>query len=192
MAFSIKTCLVKKPGKKLVKIIEIKLSQGAKPGHGGILPAIKLTEEIAAIRYVPMGQDVVSPAAHTAFSSPQGLLDFVKQLRGLSGGKPVGFKLCLGQPKEFPGICKAMLESGITPDFITVDGGEGGTGAAPTEMTNAMGTPLRDALIFVNNTLTGVGLRAEIRIIVSGKIFSAFHLLRIIALGTDTVNSAAA
>ena len=174
----------------VVKMIEIKLSQGAKPGHGGILPAVKLTEEIAKIRNVPMGQDVVSPAAHASFDSPQGLLDFVNQLRQLSGGKPVGFKLCIGQQKEFLGICKAMLESGITPDFITVDGGEGGTGAAPTEMTNSVGTPLRDALIFVNSALIGTGLRDKIRIIASGKIFSAFHLLRIIALGADTVNSA--
>lgn len=174
----------------VVKMIEIKLSQGAKPGHGGILPAIKLTEEIAAIRHVPMGKDVISPAAHSTFSSPQGLLDFVKELRELSGGKPVGFKLCIGQLKEFLGICKAMLESGIMPDFITVDGGEGGTGAAPTEMTNSVGTPLRDALIFVNSALIGTGLRDKIRIIASGKIFSAFHLLRIIALGADTVNSA--
>jgi glutamate synthase domain-containing protein 2 len=174
----------------VVKMIEIKLSQGAKPGHGGILPAIKLTEEIAGIRHVPMGQDVVSPAAHSAFSSPQGLLDFVKELRELSGGKPVGFKLCIGQLKEFLGICKAMLDSGVLPDFITVDGGEGGTGAAPTEMTNSVGTPLRDALIFVNSALIGIGLRDRIRIIASGKIFSAFHLLRVIALGADTVNSA--
>ncbi|MBE9539333.1 MAG: FMN-binding glutamate synthase family protein, partial [Proteobacteria bacterium] len=173
-----------------VKMIEIKLSQGAKPGHGGILPAVKLTEEIAAIRHVPMGKDVVSPASHSAFSSPGGLLEFVQELRKLSGGKPVGFKLCIGQPKEFLGICKAMLETGITPDFITVDGGEGGTGAAPTEMTNSVGTPLRDALIFVNNALIGTGLRDKIRIIASGKIFSAFHLLRMIALGADTVNSA--
>ena len=179
-----------KATQNVVKMVEIKLSQGAKPGHGGILPAIKLTEEIAAIRHVPMGKDVISPAAHSAFSSPQGLLDFVKELRELSGGKPVGFKLCVGQPKEFLGICKAMLASGITPDFITVDGGEGGTGAAPTEMTNSVGTPLRDALIFVNNALIGVGLRDKIRIIASGKIFSAFHLLRVIALGADTVNSA--
>ena len=179
-----------KASNDVVKMIEIKLSQGAKPGHGGILPAVKLTEEIAEIRHVPMGHDVVSPAAHTAFSSPQGLLDFVKELRQLSGGKPVGFKLCIGQPKEFLGICKAMLESGITPDFITVDGGEGGTGAAPTEMTNSVGTPLRDALIFVNSALIGIGLRDKIRIIASGKVFSAFHLLRVLALGADTVNSA--
>lgn len=173
-----------------VKMIEIKLSQGAKPGHGGILPAVKLTEEIARIRHVPMGKDVVSPAAHSAFSSPKGLLEFVRDLRQLSGGKPVGFKLCIGKPSEFLGICKAMLETGITPDFITVDGGEGGTGAAPTEMTNSVGTPLRDGLIFVNGALKGIGLRDKVRIIASGKIFSAFHLIRIIALGADTANSA--
>jgi glutamate synthase domain-containing protein 2 len=137
-----------------------------------------------------MGKDVVSPAAHAAFSSPKGLLEFVQELRQLSGGKPVGFKLCVGKPSEFLGICKAMLETGITPDFITVDGGEGGTGAAPTEMINSVGTPLRDGLIFVNGALNGVGLRDKIRIIASGKIFSAFHLIRIIALGADTANSA--
>ncbi len=174
----------------VVKMIEIKLSQGAKPGHGGILPAIKLTEEIAQIRHVPMGQDVISPAAHSAFNSPRGLLEFVDRLRDLSGGKPTGFKLCIGKRDEFLGICKAMLETGILPDFITVDGGEGGTGAAPTEMTNSVGTPLRDALIFVNSALIGIGLRDKIRIIAAGKIFSAFHLLRIIALGADTANSA--
>ncbi len=174
----------------VVKMIEIKLSQGAKPGHGGILPAVKLTEEIAEIRHVPMGEDVVSPAAHSAFNSPRGLLEFVNELRELCGGKPVGFKLCIGKKEEFLGICKAMLKTGITPDFITVDGGEGGTGAAPTEMTNSVGTPLRDALIFVNRALLGIGLRDRIRLIASGKIFSAFHLLRIIALGADTANSA--
>jgi glutamate synthase domain-containing protein 2 len=173
-----------------VKMIEVKLSQGAKPGHGGILPAVKLTEEIAQIRHVPMGKDVISPAAHTAFSTPVGLLEFIAELRDLSGGKPVGFKLCIGKKEDFLGICKAMLETGITPDFITVDGGEGGTGAAPTEMTNSVGTPLRDGLIFVNNALMGVGLRDRVRIIASGKVFSAFHLLRIIALGADTANSA--
>lgn len=176
--------------KEVVKMIEIKLSQGAKPGHGGVLPAAKLTQEIADIRHVPMGKDVISPAAHSAFSTPIGLLEFVAQLRQISGGKPVGFKLCIGRRDEFLAICKAMLESGITPDFITVDGGEGGTGAAPTEMTNSVGTPIRDALIFVNNALTGVGLRPQIRIIASGKMFSAFHVLRIIALGADAVNSA--
>ncbi len=173
-----------------VKMIEIKLSQGAKPGHGGILPAIKLTQEIADIRHVPMGKDVISPPSHSAFNSPKGLLLFVQKLRKLSAGKPIGFKLCIGNRYEFLGICKAMLETGITPDFITVDGGEGGTGAAPTEMTNSVGTPLRDALIFVNSALIGTGLRKPIKIIASGKVFSAFHLLRAIALGADTVNSA--
>ena len=174
----------------VVKMIEVKLSQGAKPGHGGILPAAKLTEEIARIRHVPMGKDVISPAAHTSFSTPKGLLEFVQKLRRLSGGKPVGFKLCVGKKEDFLGICKAMLEIGITPDFITVDGGEGGTGAAPTELTNSVGTPLRDALIFVNQALIGIGLRDRIRVIASGKIFSAFHLLRVVALGADTANSA--
>jgi len=173
-----------------VKMIEIKLSQGAKPGHGGILPAAKLTEEIARIRNVPMGQDVISPPAHTAFSTPTGLLEFVRQLRALSGGKPVGFKLCIGQREQFLGICKAMVATGIKPDFITVDGGEGGTGAAPTEMTNSVGTPLRDALIFVDRALRGTNLRDDIRIIAWGKMFSAFHILRALALGADTVNSA--
>jgi glutamate synthase domain-containing protein 2 len=176
--------------KEVVKMIEIKLSQGAKPGHGGILPAAKLTQEIAIIRHVPMGQDVVSPPSHSAFSTPLELLHFVRELRKLSGGKPVGFKLCIGRRDEFLAICKAMLETGIKPDFITVDGGEGGTGAAPTEMTNSVGTPIRDALIFVNSALIGVGLRDQIRIIASGKMFSAFHILRALALGADTVNSA--
>lgn len=180
----------KNASKDEVKMIEIKLSQGAKPGHGGILPAAKLTEEIARIRHVPMGQDVVSPPSHSAFSTPTELLAFVEKLRDLSGGKPVGFKLCIGRRDEFLAICKAMLLTGKVPDFITVDGGEGGTGAAPTEMTNSVGTPLRDALIFVNQALIGIGLRDQIRLIASGKILSAFHLLRVIALGADTANSA--
>ncbi len=175
---------------EVVKMIEVKLSQGAKPGHGGILPAAKLTEEIAEIRGVPMGSDVVSPPAHSAFSTPLELLDFLDNLRELSGGKPVGIKLCIGRRDEFLAICKAMLQTGQHPDFITVDGGEGGTGAAPTEMTNSVGTPLRDALIFVNQALIGIGFRNKVRIIASGKILSAFHLLRAIALGADTVNSA--
>lgn len=176
--------------KDVVKMIEIKLSQGAKPGHGGILPAAKLTAEIAAIRHVPMGSDVVSPPAHSAFSNPTELMHFIKQLRELSGGKPIGFKLCIGRRDEFLAICKAMITTGITPDFITVDGGEGGTGAAPTEMTNSVGTPLKDALVFVNNALTGFGVRNKIRIIASGKMLSAFHILRAMTLGADTVNSA--
>ncbi|VAW75167.1 Ferredoxin-dependent glutamate synthase [hydrothermal vent metagenome] len=179
-------------GRDVVKMIEIKLSQGAKPGHGGILPAIKLTQEIADIRHVPMGHDVVSPPAHAAFSTPAGLLEFVARLRELSGGKPVGFKLCIGLKTEFLAICKAMLETGITPDFITVDGTEGGTGAAPIELTNSVGTPLRDGLVFVQNALVGTGLRERIRIIASGKVMSAFHMLRLMALGADTINSARA
>lgn len=175
-----------------VKMIEIKLSQGAKPGHGGILPAVKLTSEIAGIRHVPMGQDVISPASHTAFSSPKGLLEFVAQLRKLSNGKPIGFKLCIGKKSEFISICKAMIETGIKPDFITVDGSEGGTGAAPIEMTNSVGMPIRDAVVFVNRALIGMGLREEIKIIASGKVISAFHLLRMLALGADAVNSARA
>ena len=175
-----------------VKMIEIKLSQGAKPGHGGILPAAKLSQEIADIRHVPMGHDVVSPPSHSVFSSPIGLLEFITKLRAYSGGKPVGFKLCIGSKTEFLAICKAMLETGITPDFITVDGAEGGTGAAPVEMTNSIGTPLRDGLNFVNNSLIGIGLRNKIRIIAAGKIASAFHMLRLMALGADTINSARA
>ncbi len=175
-----------------VKMIEIKLSQGAKPGHGGILPAAKLTEEIAAIRHVPMGHDVVSPPAHSAFDSPAGLLEFVVRLRKLSGGKPVGFKLCIGRKSEFLGICKAMLETGNTPDFITIDGSEGGTGAAPIELTNSVGTPLRDGLVFVNRALQGTGLRHRIRLIAAGKAISAFHVIRLLALGADTVNAARA
>jgi len=181
-----------KANQNVVKMIEIKLSQGAKPGHGGILPAAKLTQEIANIRHVPMGHDVVSPPAHTAFSSPVGLLEFVAGLREMSGGKPVGFKLCIGKKSEFLSICKAMLETGITPDFITVDGAEGGTGAAPVELTNSVGTPLRDGLIFVNNALIGTGLRDRMRIIAAGKALSAFHMLRLLALGADTINAARA
>ena len=133
-----------------VKMIEIKLSQGAKPGHGGILPAHKNTPEIAEIRDVQVATDVISPPTHSAFSTPVGLLEFVKTLRELSGGKPVGFKLAIGRKSEFIAVCKAMKQSGITPDFITVDGGEGGTGAAPLEYSNSIGFPLREALAFVD------------------------------------------
>jgi len=173
-----------------VRMIEIKLSQGAKPGHGGILPKSKLTEEIALIRDVPLGHDVVSPAAHTEFSSPQGLLEFVVRLRKLSGGKPVGFKLCVGKREEFLAVCKAMIKTGIKPDFITVDGSEGGTGAAPIELTNSVGMPLRDGLNFVHNALIGCGLREEIKLIASGKIISGFHMVRVMALGADMINAA--
>ena len=186
------TLFTEKATMDAVKMVEIKLSQGAKPGHGGILPAIKLTREIADIRHVPMGQDVVSPPSHTAFNSPTELLHFVDKLRELSQGKPVGFKLCLGVKEEFLAICKAMLETGITPDFITVDGAEGGTGAAPVEFSNAVGTPLREGLVFVHSALIGIGLRDRIRIIASGKAISAFHVLGLLALGADSVNAARA
>lgn len=175
-----------------VKLIELKLSQGAKPGHGGILPARKVTREIAEIRHVAMGQDVLSPPCHNAFDTPEGLCRFIGQLRELSGGKPVGFKLCLGKRREFLAICKAMLTTGIAPDFITIDGGEGGTGAAPLEFSNVLGTPLDEALIFVHNALVGVGLRKQIRIIGSGRVISGFDLAHKIAIGADLCNSARA
>ncbi|AHK80103.1 glutamate synthase [Ectothiorhodospira haloalkaliphila] len=173
-----------------VRMIEIKLSQGAKPGHGGILPAAKNTPEIAAIRDVPVGVEVESPPTHSAFDSPLGLMAFIARLRELSGGKPVGFKLCIGRRSEFVALCKAMLESGTTPDFITVDGGEGGTGAAPLEYTNSVGMPLRDALAFVDDCLTGFGLRSSVTVIASGKILTGFHLVKNLALGADLCNSA--
>ncbi|RZL98271.1 MAG: hypothetical protein EOO88_60830, partial [Pedobacter sp.] len=152
-----------------VKMIEIKLSQGAKPGHGGMLPAKKVTAEVARIRLVPEGKDVLSPPAHSAFNSPIGLLEFVKRLRDLSDGKPVGFKLCIGRKSEFYAICKAMIETGIYPDFITVDGGEGGTGAAPQEFSNSVGMPLREGVAFVYDVLNGFDLKKHIKIIASGK-----------------------
>lgn len=173
-----------------VRMIEIKLSQGAKPGGGGILPASKLTRELAAAREVPMGRDVLSPAAHSAFRTPIEMLEFLARLRSLSGGKPVGLKLCLGRRVEFMAAAKAMLETGILPDFITIDGSEGGTGAAPLELSNAVGVPLRNAIVFVHNTLTGAGLRDRIRLIASGKVISAFDIARNLALGADLCNSA--
>jgi glutamate synthase domain-containing protein 2 len=175
-----------------VKMIELKLSQGAKPSHGGILPAAKVTAEIAAIRGVAMGKDVVSPPAHTEFSTPIGLLEFVARLRELSGGKPVGFKLCIGKRREFIAIAKAMVKTGITPDFITVDGGEGGTGAAPLEFSNSVGYPLREGLVFLHNVLVGMGVRKHIRVIASGKVATGFDLVTKFALGADTCNSARA
>ncbi len=177
---------------KQVKMVEVKLSQGAKPGHGGILPATKVNPEIAAIRNVPLGKDVISPPGHTAFSTPKGLLEFVQQLRDLTGGKPIGFKLCVGKRREFLAICKAMVETGILPDFITVDGGEGGTGAAPLEFSNRVGTPLVEGLIFVHNALVGFGVRKDITVIVSGKVSSGFHMLKRLALGADVCLSARA
>nr|WP_052026123.1 FMN-binding glutamate synthase family protein [Oceaniovalibus guishaninsula] len=173
-----------------IKMIEIKLSQGAKPGHGGMLPAAKITREIAEARGVPMGQDCVSPAGHSAFSTPIELCRFIAQLRELSGGKPVGFKLCIGHRREFMCIVKAMLETGIAPDFIVVDGTEGGTGAAPLEFANHVGMPLTEGLTFVNNTLRGAGLRDRIRIGAAGKLIHAFDIARALALGADWCNSA--
>lgn len=178
--------------RKEVKMIEIKLSQGAKPSHGGILPAAKLTAEIAKARKVPMGKDVQSPIAHSAFDSPEGLLYFVKKLRELSQGKPIGFKLCLGRREEFLAICKAMLKTNILPDFITVDGAEGGTGAAPVEYADFIGTPLEAGLIFVHNALVGINVRDKIRLICSGKVTNGFDLVTNLALGADMCNSARA
>jgi glutamate synthase domain-containing protein 2 len=173
-----------------VKMIELKLSQGAKPGHGGILPAAKLTPEIAAMRRVPMGHDVLSPPAHSSFSTPIGLLEFIAKMRELSGGKPVGFKLCVGKRREFLAVCKAMIQTGITPDFITIDGGEGGTGAAPLEFSNHVGAPLFEGLIFAHNALVGYSVRSQIRVIASGKVSSGFGLLKRLALGADACYSA--
>jgi glutamate synthase domain-containing protein 2 len=173
-----------------IKMIEIKLSQGAKPGHGGILPGAKVTPEIAAARGVVAWQDCNSPAKHSAFETPIELMQFVARLRRLSGGKPVGFKLCVGHPWEWFAIAKAMLKTGITPDFIVVDGAEGGTGAAPIEFVDHVGTPLREGLRLVHNTLVGIGLRDKIKLGASGKIISAFDIARTMALGADWCNSA--
>lgn len=173
-----------------VKMIEVKLSQGAKPGHGGVLPAAKITPEISDARGVPMGRDCISPPAHNAFDTPIAFMHFLQQLREASGGKPVGFKLCIGHRWEFMAVVKAMLETGIRPDFIVVDGKEGGTGAAPLEFANHIGTPLAEGLTFVRNTLLGAGLRDEIRIAASGKMITAFDLVWASALGADWVNSA--
>ena len=173
-----------------VKMIEIKLSQGAKPGHGGILPASKVTPEIAEARGIPVWRECDSPSRHSAFDTPIELLEFVQKLRELSGGKPVGFKLCIGHPWEWFAIAKAMLKTGITPDFIVVDGAEGGTGAAPIEFVNHVGTPLREGLRLVHSTLVGIGLREQIKLGASGKIISAFDMARTMALGADWCNSA--
>jgi glutamate synthase domain-containing protein 2 len=173
-----------------VKMIEIKLSQGAKPGHGGILPGAKVTAEIAQTRGVPLGVDCISPPRHSAFSTPRQMMDFVARLRELSGGKPVGFKLCLGHPWELMGIVKAMLETGVRPDFIVVDGAEGGTGAAPLEFSDHIGAPMREGLLFVHNTLVGAGLRQQIRIGAAGRIVSAYDIASVLAIGADWANAA--
>ncbi len=173
-----------------VKMIELKLSQGAKPGHGGVLPGPKVTAEIAAARGVPEGRDCVSPSRHSAFDSPVGMMRFIERLRTLSGGKPTGFKLCIGHPWEWFAIAKAMLETGITPDFIVVDGGEGGTGASPLEFTDHVGAPLQEGLLLVHNTLVGLNLRSQIKLGCAGKVISAFDIARMLALGADWCNSA--
>ncbi len=173
-----------------VKMIELKLSQGAKPGHGGLLPGAKVTAEIAAARGVAEGEDCVSPAAHSAFATPLEMMAFIAQLRELSGGKPVGFKLCIGHPWEWFAIVKAMLATDIVPDFIVVDGAEGGTGAAPVEFTDHVGAPLQEGLLLVHNTLKGAGLRDRVRIGCAGKVVSAFDIARMMALGADWCNSA--
>ena len=172
-----------------VKMIEIKLSQGAKPGHGGVLPAPKVTPEIAAARGVPIGVDCISPSSHSAFSTPTEMMHFVARLRELSGGKPTGFKFCLGHPWEWFGIVKAMQATGITPDFIVVDGAEGGTGAAPVEFSDHVGAPLQEGLLLVHNTLLGVNLRHRIKLGCAGKVITAFDLARMMALGADWCNA---
>lgn len=173
-----------------VKMVELKLSQGAKPGHGGVLPAAKVSQEISITRGVPMGQDCISPSYHSAFATPVEMMKFVAEMRRLSGGKPAGFKLCVGHRWEFLGICKAMVETGIYPDFIVVDGKEGGTGAAPLEFLDHIGTPLREGLDFVHNALIGIGARDKVKVGASGKIASAFDVARAMALGADWCNAA--
>ncbi len=171
-------------------MIELKLSQGAKPGQGGVLPAAKISAEIAEARDIPMGVDCVSPASHSAFTTPIEMMEFIRHLRDLAKGKPVGFKLCIGHRREFMCILRAMLETGITPDFIVVDGNEGGTGAAPLEFANHMGMPLVEGLTFAHNALRGVGLREKVRIGASGKLIHSFDIAKALALGADWANSA--
>ena len=173
-----------------VKMIELKLSQGAKPGHGGVLPGAKVTPEIAAARGVPVGVDCISPARHSAFATPVEMLTFIERLRTLSGGKPTGFKLCIGHPWEWFALAKAMLETRLLPDFIVIDGAEGGTGAAPLEFTDHVGAPLQEGLLLVHNTLVGLNLRHRVRIGCAGKVISAFDVARMTALGADWCNSA--
>lgn len=173
-----------------IKMVELKISQGAKPGHGGVLPAAKVSEEISKIRGVAMGEDCISPASHRAFSTPVGMMQFIGEMRKLSGGKPTGFKLCIGHPWEFLAICKAMIETGIYPDFIVVDGNEGGTGAAPLEFMDHLGMPMREGVSFVHNALIGINARDRIKIGASGKIATAFDMARAMSIGADYCNSA--
>lgn len=173
-----------------VKMVELKLSQGAKPGHGGILPANKVTSEIAAARGIPLGIECQSPPGHQTFSTPIGLLEYIAELRALSGGKPVGFKLCVGEPLEFLSICRAMHKTGLLPDFITVDGGEGGTGAAPIEFSDHIGMPVLEALVVVHNALRGIGVREKIRVFAAGKLVTSIDIATALALGADGINTA--
>ena len=173
-----------------IKMVELKISQGAKPGHGGVLPAAKVSEEISKIRGVPMGEDCISPARHSAFSTPIEMMQFIAKMRKLSGGKPAGFKICVGHPWEFLGMCKAMLETGIYPDFIVIDGNEGGTGAAPLEFMDHLGMPMREGLNFAHNALIGIKARDRIKIGAAGKIATAFDMARAMAIGADWCNSA--
>ena len=173
-----------------VKMVELKLSQGAKPGHGGVLPGPKVSEEIALTRGVPMGQDCISPSRHSAFSTPIEMMQFIGEMRRLSGGKPAGFKLCIGHEWEFLAICKAMLETNIYPDFIVVDGKEGGTGAAPLEFLDHIGKPMHQGLYFVHNALIGIGARNRVKVGAAGKIITAFDIVRAMALGADWCNAA--
>jgi glutamate synthase domain-containing protein 2 len=177
-------------GEDQIKMVELKISQGAKPGHGGVLPAAKVSEEISKIRGVEMGEDCISPASHRAFSTPLQMMKFVGEMRRLSGGKPAGFKMCIGHPWEFLAICKAMQETGIYPDFIVVDGNEGGTGAAPLEFMDHLGMPMREGVSFVHNALVGINARDRIRIGAAGKIATAFDMARAMAIGADWCNSA--
>jgi glutamate synthase domain-containing protein 2 len=174
--------------KPVVAMCLLKISQGAKPSKGGMLPGAKVSKEIAEARGVPQGEDCISPSRHSAFSGPDGMMQFLQQMRELSGGKPVGFKLCVGHLVEVAALVKAMLHTGITPDFIVVDGSEGGTGAAPEEFSDHMGMPLRDGLVVVHNLLRGAGLRDKVKIIASGKIISGFDIVRILSLGADGIN----
>ncbi len=185
-----RTSFSKNAARPEVKMIEVKLSQGAKPAHGGILPASKLTREIAEIRGVPMGQDVLSPPSHSAFASPLEMMQFITELRELSGGKPVGIKLCVGKRREFLALCKAMVESGQHPDYIAVDGAEGGTGAAPLEFSNRVGVPLVEGLIFVHNALIGSGMRQHVKLFAGGKVLSGFDMARLLAIGADACYAA--
>ncbi len=175
-----------------IKMVEIKVSQGAKAGHGGVLPGSKVDAEIARVRHIPVGKDCISPAYHTAFSTPTELLEFVAQLRELSGGKPAGFKLCIGRPYEFLAVCKAMRTTEIYPDFIVIDGAEGGTGAGPIEFLDHMGVPLTEGLIFAQNALVGMGVRDHVRLAASGKIATAFNIAQRMAMGADWCNAARA